>query len=126
MIVYRVETKFSVIEAGQNFGPYSLHPEKEMMRSVGIVWSDYPFDHHPAKHPEPEEDGIEAFTPGKMFCGFSCLASLHSWFKDARQALILGGFYIAHYDVPNEDIFIGGKQLAYYPDRAVLVGCEFF
>lgn len=127
MNVYRVETKFSVLDAGATFGPYSFYPEKELLSFTGFTWGVYSaVEFDPVVHMEPWEDGIPDFDIVKHSCGFSSLDSLYKWFVKSINNLLHGGFYIAVYDVPDHNILIGNNQLAFDKSCAIQIDCKYF
>lgn len=127
MNVYRVETRFSVIQAGKNFGPYSFYPDPEVLQSVGYEWNNLLLDFYDDKiHPEPWDDQIEDFDIINHLCGFASLSDLYRWFDSTIHHLAKGGFFIAIYEVAEEFISFGNKQLAFVGHQATIQDCKYF
>lgn len=127
MEVYRVETRYSVIEAGKSFGPYSYYPDPVTLQAVGYHWDNLLLDFYDDEiHPEPWADGIEDFDIINHLCGFASLTDLYRWFDSSLSHLINGGFFITVYEVAEEFIMLGNKQLAFIGSKATLVNCKFF
>ena len=107
MLVYRVEN-------GKGEGPYRHgYPEK-----LGIHY-DWRHKADALRYPHPYNDGIHlpALTVNHSF-GFKSVGDLHNWFADAFQALDRYGFRVCTYEVPESDVLMGIKQLAFDSSRA--------
>ncbi len=125
MLVYRVETRFSVIEAGKNFGPYGFDPEQDLLCALGWRWSISYLPYAGDSHAEPWDDGIPEFDY-QMYCGFIDLQQLYLWFDGSVDYLRNGGFFITVYEVTEENVFLGNNQLAFIMDKASLIDCIYF
>ena len=67
------------------------------------------------KHPPPEYDfATDAWQDPSNKFGFASLQQLYNWFNPAElRRLRKHGFIVRYYDVPANDIIIGGKQVAF-------------
>ena len=106
--VYRVETSSGA-------GPYEHGPVWSW--PVG-TWNPF------TRHPEPDRDGIplRVVMDGHRLYGFASLAQARRWFAGAGAILGDAGYRLSAYEVPDDDVVDGGRQVAYLPDRATLVG----
>lgn len=105
MQVYRIENKDTKL------GPYDM----------GLC-SLCPFDWDRRNQPAPLEDGIEDFSSKHIF-GFKSLLQLDDWFDYQTRAWFEErGSFITIYDVPDEHVVKGEKQVAFVAKKATLKG----
>lgn len=71
-------------------------------------------------HPGPFTD-FRYPPPGHYVYGFASIADAERWFRGWESALILGGFRLAAYDVPDDHVLRGTYQVAFDPGRATPV-----
>jgi len=107
MLVYRVQN-------ADNIGPYHA--------GYGYTWMTR--DHATTeRHPSPYEDGMDDFRLySEMRCGFDSLAKLRTWFCN-EELSNLGelGFRIVVWDVADDAVIRGHKQVAFNPKDAIVV-----
>lgn len=102
MRVYRIEK--------QGWGPYSAPSRCESL--VEMLYEYYTFNKK--QHPKPNEDGIEGWTEGRHIFGFANRRDLVRWFPyHIRRTLHKHGFALAVYEVEDEHVKRGGKQVAW-------------
>lgn len=112
MLVYRVEHK----ETG--FGPYN--PQHE---DLGVGYDNW-INSMPGHHPSPTADiqGMSSLDWGAReayLYGFQSIDSLRKWFPDDYlfQLEHYYGFRLAVYDVPEEDVLKGERQVAFHHEH---------
>lgn len=73
------------------------------------------------RHPMPYNDGI--YYAGGLHFGFRNRRQLKSWFfAPVRRVFGKVGFVVRLYDVPEDFVKIGEKQVAFNKDKAELIG----
>src|SRR5690606_15931047 len=89
-----------------------------------VFWIDRFIDinfHDDTLHPDPYKEGF-SYTHNHYF-GFSTLDQLISWFgvagAEGAEVLKQAGFKVEVYDVPNDYVTKGKRQLIFLKDRAV-------
>ena len=102
MRVYRVETDAGV-------GPYA---DWTWCSVVGLPLCDT------EKQPGPGEDGMVGWTDGRHYFGFRDEHQLKDWFGEWLEALADAEFLVSVYDVPDEHVVHGSKQVAFVRDVA--------
>jgi hypothetical protein len=103
MKVYRIEDKNGI-------GPYSIYWE----------WQDVNHFIKINRHPFPIDEGIMinslqiAYGIDKPVCGFNSLDQLKDWFSNDEITKLFGlGYYIFFYEIEEEFIFQGKRQLVF-------------
>lgn len=87
--------------------------------SLSIKNEDLYFKHRPL--PENDNIDIDLITEDHLF-GFKNLFDLNDWFFESD--LFIGSLFggkICFYDVPNENVILGGKQLVFDTKFATLI-----
>lgn len=105
-VVYRVEDS-------KGSGPYMSHYN---LMEMSIKHSD-------SKHPEPFDDDMDStenFTADYV-CGFSSVSKAKQWFKGFRRLLDKKGFKLSVYEVPEEHVMRGRRQVVFKKDGAKLL-----
>ena len=112
MLVYRVQ-----LRTNPYVGPYRYdYPEL-----LGITY-DWRFKGDAIRYPHPYIDGIDLDkVKSKHFFGFASVGDLHNWFAEAFAVLDRYGFTAVAYEVPDEHIMLGTKQLVFDMTKAVRV-----
>lgn len=119
MIVYRVED-----EHGN--GPYVARvrgyngPRTRAAERLGRLlrdqhgWGDH-------DHPSPAEDGIAVPEHRDTYvCGFASLDQATQWFAGWGERLYTGGYDLMAYDVPDEHVRVGDRQVMFDTHHAVV------
>lgn len=114
MLVFR-------LEADNGLGPYanfnSLPGVVEAIRKTGSFGD---MD----RRPLPKKDGIEEIT-SKHFFGFESIEKLHEWFGEDLTAYTDAGFVVNCYDVREERVVKGNRQVAFVRAGSKLIGPVF-
>lgn len=76
--------------------------------------------HVDENHPEiyfdiPDFEKIPNAYDFKWLCGFLTLNSLREWFDGYIPALNRAGFQIKEYMVPKTKVYVGSKQVLFFP-----------
>lgn len=126
MLVYRVELGFSYLKKdcsktyySERQGPYTTYYDG---MSIKNGYKPYHVEYDSVNCPEPEDDGLE--HTHDVIYGFKSKEQLLDWFVDDVLGLHGAGFQVSTYLVPDEDVTIGGKQLQFVPDDAILVSMK--
>lgn len=111
MLVYRVEKDHGT----HTIGPYQGYYDNETVRTLAYALEAA---HNNDAHPMPKDDGFgENFNTHLIF-GFIDKKQTEEWFAGFGKDLENAGFRISVYNVPEEDVAIGGRQVAFFPYRA--------
>lgn len=104
MLVYRVE------HAKHGHGPYR---SSEMVNEGCVKLSKELMDAFSLDtHPVPCLDGIHDLD-SEEYCGFESLYQLHDWFGRYLQDLHIAGYHVAVFDVPENTVRKGNKQVVF-------------
>ena len=102
--VYRVEHKTS------RTGPYrsrllpkAVRPFAQRIAEESDIWS---------RHPTPSQDGLD-YMEDDEYCAFATLESLLQWFRNWAEELDQNGFRIKVFNVPAEEVKVGGHQVLF-------------
>jgi len=110
-LVYRVETT-------EGSGPYAAWPN-----TWGVVLPRDSGIYDEVSHPLPEDDGLGYTEDGEKFA-FSTVEQFMDWFgfESAILTLEQSGFFLNVYDIPPENLIVGGRQVKYInPDSSQFV-----
>ncbi len=111
--IYRVENN-------QGKGPYALYDYEK--------WTDKNKDHSDRSHPGPDRDSklkkkwesLFWSNQHNYYFGFKSLKDLRAWFSPSeRKRLRSRGFFVSKIHIPEEDVIIGSKQVAFYKRRTI-------
>lgn len=105
------------LEDSQGRGPYSGETDR-LSAMAKTHNSGGEFRH---RTPVPEEDGICARVAPEDYFGFESLGALFEWFDGYAQSLHENGFFASVYEVDNEKVKRGKRQLVFVKHEAVLV-----
>lgn len=98
--VYRYENE-------HGYGPYVSSSSVDLMFALAPHYSS-------ALHPSPQQDGIDiSKIPWDWRCGFLYMADLQRWFDGIHDKLADDGFTIKTYMVPEDDIWLGSRQVVF-------------
>lgn len=111
------------IELDNGEGPYQHEVESAYGWNVweGTWW---PPDYR--HHPTPANDGIEGYGRYSLSeydkpqwweewqCGFATREQLHDWFAGIEESLDAHGFHLSIYEVPEEDVKLGDRQVIFH------------
>lgn len=116
-IIFRVETE-------EEFGPYSCEVYENKPQRGAPSYFQSGTGSTPW-HPHPSEDGFTWWDiDDSHYFGFDTEADLKEWFfreeKDPEK-LEAWDLTIATYDVPDDDVKFGGRQLIFYRREAKLI-----
>lgn len=113
-IVYRFEN-------ADHIGPY--------YNTEYVVFSPLNTHNDSTHHPEPGEEGEPWYGVnvtedlGLHLCGFISLAQMEAWFKPHEIEWMAGsGFHLCTYEVPDEHIMMGNKQITFHRGHASCQG----
>ncbi len=108
MLVYRVEHE----EYG--IGPYQIRHSGNVQKFLNRMGADHSaYGYKGDQHPMPAFDGIEDFDTDYDYCGFESMEALVKWFDGYLLGLARYGFVVRIYDVPDDEVQLGVKQLAF-------------
>lgn len=120
MIIYRVELGFSLLEyhsdgtyyAHKNLGPYTGRwvTSKLLGYEVNLNGTNL------INAPEPENDNLLGCSHRQF--GFKDLRSLGNWFHSCWRSMEKCGYHIGVYECPDKYVKEGGRQVAFYLDKA--------
>ncbi|AHY25257.1 hypothetical protein PS2_005 [Serratia phage PS2] len=148
MLIYRVEFRASVIEylrgiarykKATNVGPYSNQginfsqncPNSfKALRKIGFLGFEH-YGQHRKRHPAPQEDADlmtsmiernERYNISEFHFGFGTINQFRSWFDiPNREMMQECGFYLAVYEVEENDVHLGSTQCVFRLEKAELV-----
>lgn len=116
MLVYRVATA-ERMPYGVPGGPYNGPETDEWQKDM--AWA-----HSNRDHPNPYDDGGLHGILDDEFCAFASMELLTSWFKDWLDKLHEAGYLKHVYDVPDEHVRFGEKQVVAKLKLGALVRTE--
>lgn len=110
MLVYRIATETD----GKKYpiGPYQWGGGEDLDYMCQV--------HTDSKHPTPNRDGL-GWMEGHEFCGFKSMRSLNRWFNGFHEVLRNEGFKLYIYEVEQQFVRIGRRQVVFSLDYAKLV-----
>lgn len=123
-IVLRVELGFSTLDNNSKGncistkqGPYTTYQSWMSVNNGYLPWD---FGRTNIDHqPEPHQDGLEKRF-GVIY-GFKDIYQLFWWFESDILSLTESGFMISTYEVPDEDVEYGKRQVQFCPGEAKLL-----
>lgn len=118
MLAYRIEHK-ELVEGRHRVGPYQANrvgsdDHEALSNLLAGAHNGCAF------HPHPDRDFSDWDWPGRAFACYSEQAVLN-WFSGYLEELAELGFILAIYEVGEDYVSRGNKQLAFDPHHAVLV-----
>lgn len=115
MLVYRVE-----LEDG--LGPYisDRNLPEDRMREVRRVCRLLGRHSLSRQHPIVHFDVFGTVTDDH-YCGFLSVAELKTWFRGFIATFRRAKYFLATYEVEEEFVLIGSKQVAFVKDEAALL-----
>ena len=141
MFVYRVELKLSGMnQQCTHVSPYNNTPISEDMREYINEQPDmfykrfsHEFDDWEELHDRCPPPSVDKILCNKVerrnddyFYGFESIEQLCKWFnRKEREALNWSAFYVSVYDVDNEDVVVGDKQVIFKIKNSQLVNAIF-
>lgn len=97
-------------EGNPTIGPYMSLGCWEIVKVDGFPHTSF------TGRPAPEDDGISPpqHIRKQLFYGFESIDSMKAWFTpQLRKFLLMRGFVCSEFDVPDEDVICGSKQVAF-------------
>jgi hypothetical protein len=100
------------VEDAKGLGPYNYNRHTiEMRRAHNGNW----------KTPSPYDDGLGNRMTGCMYFGFESEQAFRSWFGGWEAELDAAGYFLTEWEVEEEYVRRGGKQLVFERGRATKV-----
>lgn len=121
MRVYRIELKVLPINLSgskQSLGPYWAS-NTERFGFKNIDNSEY---ENCWSNPTPEDDGLPIRS--NLFYGFKSTEQMLDWFDLHLKALHEGGCHLVIYEVPEEYVHFGQKQLSFELEKAQVISFQ--
>lgn len=118
MLVYRLEIPIEIGHRIQLIGPWTAAVWRKDLESLTWRYKDT----LPGPIPEPQEDGISGFNSAYV-CGWSTLRGFMTWsrWKDVTDGLLVAGFKLSQYEVPDKEVKVGKTQVCWSPVDATFV-----
>lgn len=124
--VYRIELGYSTLntKSKKNMlstqqGPYTTY---DSWMSTANGYSVLHCTGNISRTPEPHEDGLESRF--SVIYGFKDIAQMYVWFESDLLTLNESGFQLSIYEIPEEEVEYGFRQVQFDPCYAKLVSVQ--